>query len=79
MVDEWIRLAREARERDRRRRELGAVIRAYAEEHGLFRLFGSDGAVDVAEAHQADDSRLAREVRAMESLTLRDIPERARR
>jgi RecB family exonuclease len=61
VVDEWIRLTREARERDRRRDELGAVIRAYAEEHGLDRLFGTDGAVHLAERiESAPDPRVVR-------------------
>jgi putative RecB family exonuclease len=46
-VEEWIELKREDRERWRRMEELGAVIRAYAEEHELTRLFGSDGAIDL--------------------------------
>ncbi|MGH2722812.1 MAG: RecB family exonuclease [Actinomycetota bacterium] len=47
VVDEWIRLKREDRERWRRLEELAATIRAYAEEHGLGRLYGTDGAVKV--------------------------------
>jgi putative RecB family exonuclease len=49
VVDEWIRLKREDRERWRRLEELGATIRAYAEEHGLGRLFGNDGAISIVE------------------------------
>lgn len=47
VVDEWVRLKREDRERWRRLEELGATIRAYAQEHGLSRLYGSDGAVSL--------------------------------
>ena len=46
-VEEWIRLKREERGRGRRLEELGAVIRAYAEEHGQARLYGEDAAVQV--------------------------------
>jgi putative RecB family exonuclease len=49
VVDEWIRLKREDRDRWRRLEELGATIRAYAEEHGFTRLYGSDGAVHLVE------------------------------
>jgi putative RecB family exonuclease len=49
VVDEWVRLKREDRERWRRLEELAATIRAYAEEHGLARLYGSDGAVHIAQ------------------------------
>jgi putative RecB family exonuclease len=49
IVDEWIRLKREDRARWRRLEELGATIRAFAEEHGLTRLYGSDGAIHVVE------------------------------
>jgi putative RecB family exonuclease len=49
VVDEWIRLKREDRERWRRLEELAATIRAYAEEHGLARLYGSDGAVHMVQ------------------------------
>jgi putative RecB family exonuclease len=48
-VDEWIRLKREDRQRWRRLEELAATIRAFAEEHGLTRLYGSDGAIQVVE------------------------------
>jgi putative RecB family exonuclease len=47
VVDEWVRLKREDRERWRRLEELAATIRAYAEEHGLARLYGADGAVHI--------------------------------
>jgi putative RecB family exonuclease len=47
VIDEWIALKREDRERWRRLEELGAVIRAYAEEHGLSRLYGSDAAIQL--------------------------------
>jgi RecB family exonuclease len=49
VVDEWIRLKREDRERWRRLEELGATIRAFAEEHDLKRLFGTDGAISIVE------------------------------
>jgi PD-(D/E)XK nuclease superfamily protein len=52
-IDEWIALAREDRDRERRLREIGAVIRAYAEEHGLSRLHGSDGAVQLVRRIEA--------------------------
>ena len=48
-VEEWIRLEREHAERSKRLDELGAVIRAYAQEHGLGRLFGADAAVHVVD------------------------------
>jgi RecB family exonuclease len=47
LVDEWVRLKREDRQRWRQLEELGATIRAYAEEHGLGRLYGSDGAIHI--------------------------------
>jgi putative RecB family exonuclease len=46
-IDEWIDLKRQDRERWRRMDELGAVIRAYAEEHGLTRVDGSHGAIEL--------------------------------
>lgn len=49
IVEEWVRLKREDRERWRRLEELGATIRAYAHEHGLGRLYGSDGAVQIVD------------------------------
>jgi putative RecB family exonuclease len=49
VVDEWVRLKREDRERYRRMEELGALIRAYAEEHGFKRLFGAEGAVALVD------------------------------
>jgi putative RecB family exonuclease len=64
-VDEWIELKREDRERWRRMEELGAVIRAYAEEHELTRLFGSDGAVQLVRRVQtAADADAIRSVLA---------------
>jgi RecB family exonuclease len=56
VVDEWIGLKRQDRERWRRLQELGAIIRAYAEEHGLERLFGADGAVQIVERLEAAPS-----------------------
>jgi len=47
VIDEWIGLKREDRQRWRRLEELGAVIRAYAEEHDLTRLYGSDGDIQL--------------------------------
>jgi RecB family exonuclease len=49
VVDEWVRLKREDKERYRRLEELGSLIRAYAEEHGLGQLFGTDGAVRLVQ------------------------------
>jgi RecB family exonuclease len=49
VVDRWIRLKREDRRRWRELEDLGATVRAYAEEHGLARLYGSDGAIHVVE------------------------------
>ena len=49
LVEEWIRLKREDRERWRRMEEVGAILKAYAEEHGLKRLYGEDGAVQVVQ------------------------------
>jgi putative RecB family exonuclease len=46
-IDEWIALKRHDRERWRRLEELGALIRAYAEEHELTRVYGSDGAIQL--------------------------------
>jgi putative RecB family exonuclease len=46
-IDEWIALKRQDRERWRRLEELGALIRAYAEEHELTRVYGSDGAIQL--------------------------------
>jgi RecB family exonuclease len=77
VVEEWIRLTREARDRDRRRDELGAIIRAYAEEHGLTRLFGADGAVDVGD--RVESAPDPEEVRAPPTLSLREVPAPARR
>ncbi|HEX2029997.1 MAG TPA: PD-(D/E)XK nuclease family protein [Actinomycetota bacterium] len=49
VVEEWIALKREDRARWRRLEELAATIKAYAEEHGLGRLYGSDGAIKVVQ------------------------------
>jgi putative RecB family exonuclease len=49
IVDEWIALKREDRARWRRLEELAASIKAYAEEHGFRRLYGTDGAIKVVE------------------------------
>jgi putative RecB family exonuclease len=49
IVDEWISLKREDRDRWRRMEELARTIKAYAEEHGFKRLFGSDGAIHLVE------------------------------
>jgi len=49
IVDEWIALKREDRARWRRLEELAATIKAYAEEHGFRRLYGTDGAIKVVE------------------------------
>jgi hypothetical protein len=49
VVDEWIELKREDRARWRRLEELAAVVKAYAEEHGFKRLYGSDGAIKIVE------------------------------
>jgi hypothetical protein len=49
IVDEWIALKREDRARWRRLEELAATIKAYAEEHGFGRLYGSEGAIKVVE------------------------------
>jgi RecB family exonuclease len=63
VVDEWVGLTREDRNRRRRLEELGALIRAYAQEHGLGQLFGTDGAVKVVErAETAPDAALVREL-----------------
>jgi len=71
IVDEWIRLKREDRERWRRLEELGATIRAFAEEHGLKRLFGTDGAISIVERVETAPDPLA--VRAaLEPLGLYD-------
>ena len=71
VVDEWIRLKREDRERWRRLEELGATIRAFAEEHGLRRLFGTDGAISIVERVETAADPLA--VRAaLEPLGLYD-------
>jgi putative RecB family exonuclease len=62
-IDEWIDLKREDRERWRRLEELAAVIRAYAEEHGLSRLHGSDAAIQlVRKVDGAPDSEEVRRV-----------------
>jgi PD-(D/E)XK nuclease superfamily protein len=47
LVDEWVRLAREEAQRRQRMEELGSTLRAYAQEHGLRRLYGTDGAAQV--------------------------------
>ena len=63
VVDEWVGLKREGRDRTRRLEELETLIRAYAEEHGLEQLFGSDGAVRVVErVDTAPSPELAREL-----------------
>jgi putative RecB family exonuclease len=49
LVEEWVRLAREEAHRRRRMEELGSTLRAYAQEHGLRRLYGTDGAAQVDE------------------------------
>ena len=59
VVDEWIRLKREDRERWKRLEELGATIRAFAEEHGLKRLFGTDGAISIVERVETAPDALA--------------------
>jgi RecB family exonuclease len=71
VVEEWIRLKREDRERWRRLEELGATIRAFAEEHDLKRLFGTDGAISIVERVETAPDPLA--VRAqLEPLGLYD-------
>jgi putative RecB family exonuclease len=61
IVEEWIRLKREDRERFRRLEELGGLLRAYAEEHGFRRLYGSDGAVALADrVESAPDTEAVR-------------------
>ena len=63
LVDEWVRLKREDRERWGRLEELGSTIRAYAEEHGLKRLYGTDGAVSlVRRVEQAVDPETVRRI-----------------
>jgi putative RecB family exonuclease len=52
-IDEWIVLRREERDRSRRLEELGATIGAYAEEHGLARLEGADGAIGILQRVEA--------------------------
>ncbi|MGH2663030.1 MAG: RecB family exonuclease [Actinomycetota bacterium] len=49
LVDEWVLLARQETDRQRRMDELGSTIAAYGLEHGLRRLYGNDGAVEVVE------------------------------
>lgn len=49
VVDEWVILKREQRDRARRLEELGAIIRAYAGEHDHQRLFGTAAAVQIVE------------------------------
>ena len=44
LVDEWISLKREDRERYRRLEDVKALVNAYAQEHGYRRLYGTDGA-----------------------------------
>jgi RecB family exonuclease len=62
-VDEWVRLKREDRERWRRLEELGAIIRAYGEEHGLQRLYGTEGAIAlVRRVEQTMDPATVRRV-----------------
>jgi putative RecB family exonuclease len=63
IVDEWVRLKREDRERWRQLEELGATIRAYADEHGFGRLYGSDGAVQIV--HRVETAPDADRVRAL--------------
>lgn len=71
VVDEWIRLKREDKERWKRLEELGATIRAFAEEHGLKRLFGTYGAISIVERVETAPDPLA--VRAaLEPLGLYD-------
>ncbi len=68
-VDEWIRLERERRERSDRMNELASTIRAYAEEHGIRRLLGTDGAVQIVDrVESAPDPDAVR--RALEPLGL---------
>jgi putative RecB family exonuclease len=62
LIEEWIRLKREDRQRWRRLEELGAIVRAYAEEHGLTRLYGSDGAIQIVRrVETAPNPQLVRE------------------
>lgn len=69
VVEEWIGLKREDRERGRRLEELGATIRAYAREHGLQRLFGEDAAITLVErVEQATSAETVR--RLLEPLGL---------
>jgi putative RecB family exonuclease len=71
VVDEWVRLKREERERERRLEELGRTIRAYAEEHGYERLYGADGAVGLRQrVDAAPDATAVR--RLLEPLGLWD-------
>jgi hypothetical protein len=71
IVDEWIALKREDRVRWRRLEELGATIKAYAEEHDLRRLYGTDAAVSVVHrVEAASDPRTVR--RALEPLGILD-------
>jgi putative RecB family exonuclease len=59
VVEEWIRLKRQNRDIWRRMDELGATIRAYAEEHGLRRLYGEDGAVHIVDRPQTQPDPVA--------------------
>ncbi|MGH2685847.1 MAG: RecB family exonuclease, partial [Actinomycetota bacterium] len=59
VVDEWIRLKREDRDRWKRLEELGATVRAFAEEHGLQRLFGTDGAISIVDRVESAPDPLA--------------------
>jgi putative RecB family exonuclease len=71
IVDEWIALKREDRARWRRLEELGAIIKAYAEEHDLRRLYGTDAAVSVVHrVEAATDPNAVR--RALEPLGILD-------
>jgi len=69
VVDEWVRLKKEHAERWKQLDELAAVLRAYAKEHGLKRLYGNDGAVSLVErVEQATDPQVVR--RLLEPLGL---------
>jgi RecB family exonuclease len=59
VVDEWVRLKREDRERWKRLEELGATIRAFAEEHGLRRLFGNGGSISIVDRVETTPDPLA--------------------
>lgn len=63
VVDEWVRLKREDRERWARLQELAGIIRAYAEEHGLRRLYGTEAAVALVDrVESAPDPEAVRRV-----------------